>query len=186
MKEFNPWKVLNTEIKYENAWISVEHIDVINPSGNQGIYGKVHFKNLAVGVIPLDENNNTWIVGQYRFPLDIYSWEIPEGGAPFEEDALSCAKRELKEETGLVAEEWKEILTLHTSNSVSDEKAVIYLARHLSLGQSQPEETEDLQIRKIPFEELFQITMNGEITDAMSVAAILKLHHLIMEEKRSK
>jgi len=179
MKEDNPWKVLNKEIKYDNAWMSVEHMDVINPSGNPGIYGKVHFKNLAVGVIPLDENNNTWIVGQYRFPLDIYSWEIPEGGAPKGENALTCAQRELKEETGIVASEWTELLTMHTSNSVSDEKAIIYIAKNLTFQDSEPEETEDLQIKKMPFTELFEMTMRGEVTDAMSVAAIFKLQHML-------
>jgi len=179
MIEKNPWKVLNKDTVYDNAWISVEHIDIINPSGNPGIYGKVHFKNLAVGIIPLDENNNTWIVGQYRFPLDIYSWEIPEGGAPFGEDALSCAKRELKEETGLMANDWTKLMTLHTSNSVCDEEAVIYIAKSLTFGKAQPEETEKLKIRKLPFKELYQMTLRGEITDAMSIAGILKLACLL-------
>ena len=116
---------------------------MINPSGGNGIYGKVHFKNIAVGVIPLDEDWNTWLVGQYRFPLDQYSWEIPEGGGGMDEDPLEAAKRELLEETGLVAKEWTKILTMHLSNSVSDELAVIYLARELEQkDRLQPEETE--------------------------------------------
>src|SRR5687767_10265505 len=103
----NPWKKLSAEIKYENPWIKVEEHQVLNPAGNPGIYGKVHFKNLAIGVIPIDENGNTWIVGQYRYPLDEYSWEIIEGGGKLGVDPLVSAKRELLEEAGIIAEEWE-------------------------------------------------------------------------------
>lgn len=179
MNRNNPWKTVDTKVAYENNWIRVDHIDVINPSGNKGIYGKVHFKNIAVGVIPLDSDYNTWIVGQYRFPLDTYSWEIPEGGSPVGEDPLISAKRELKEETGITAKDWTKFITMHTSNSVTDEVAHIYVAQELTFGNSNPEETEELDLVKLPFNDLYDKTINGEITDAMSVAAILKLKVLI-------
>ncbi len=175
----NPWKTLATAIKYENPWIKVEEDQVINPSGGNGIYGKVHFKNIAVGIIPIDEHGNTWLVGQYRYPLEKYSWEIPEGGCPEGEEKLTCAKRELKEETGLTAEKWQELLQIHTSNSVSDEVGYVYLATELTPGATQFEETEDLQIKKIPFKKAVEMVMSGEITDSLSMAAILKLHLLI-------
>ncbi len=171
----NPWKTLSSEKIYENLWISLTEHQVINPGGGSGIYGEVHFKNLAIGIIPLDEENNTWLVGQYRFPLKQYSWEIPEGGGLLNNDSLLSAQRELLEETGIKAEEWIEIQKIHLSNSVSDELGIIYLARQLSFGESSPEESEDLIVRKVPFETAYQMVLNGEITDSLSVAAILKL-----------
>ena len=130
-EKHNPWVVLDQKKVYENPWIELTEFQVTNPSGGKGIYGKVHFKHIAVGVIPLDENWNTWLVGQYRFTLNQYSWEIPEGGGEMDEDPLEEAKRELLEETGLIAKNWTKILTMHLSNSVTDEWAVIYLARGL-------------------------------------------------------
>lgn len=171
----SPWKLLHTKIEYDNPWIRVEEDDIINPNGGKGIYGRVHFKNVAVGIIPIDEEGNTWLVGQYRYPLDEYSWEIPEGGCPIGEKELDAAKRELKEETGLIAEHWEEFLRIHTSNSVSDERGVVFLAKNLKQGETQFEETEDLKIKKLPLEEAFQMVMNGEITDSISMAALLKL-----------
>lgn len=170
----NPWTTLSTKTVYSNPWIDVEHHEVITPGGSKSIYGKVHYNNIAVGIIPLDEDNNTWIVGQHRYPNDIYSWEIPEGGSPIGTSRLQSAKRELKEETGIIAQDWQEILKLHTSNSVCDEEAYIYIARDLTFGESEPEDTEELVIKKLPFEELYQMTLRGEITDAMSVAGILR------------
>ena len=158
------------------------HHKVLNPSNNEGIYGVVHFKNLAIGVLPIDEEGNTWLVGQYRFPLNAYSWEIPEGGGSHDADPIISAKRELLEETGLLANDWSELLTMHLSNSVSDEKAIVFLAKSLTQGEAEPEETEDLTIKKIPFEEAFQMVINGEITDSISVAAILK-YKLLLEKK---
>lgn len=179
----NPWKIEATKKIYENPWISLTEFDVINPGGGKGIYGKVHFKNLAVGVVVLDEEMNTWLVGQYRFATDTYSWEIPEGGSPEGTDPLANAKRELKEETGLVAADWQPILQMHLSNSVSDELAIVYLARALSEEKAEPEETEQLQIKKIPFEEAFRMVEKAEITDSISVAAILKIKLLLAEGK---
>lgn len=183
MNEFdiNPWQTLSSEKIYENPWISLTEHQVINPGGGKGIYGEVHFKNLAIGIIALDENNNTWLVGQYRFPLKKYSWEIPEGGCPEGTDPLESARRELLEETGITANSWTEIQRIHLSNSVSDELGIIYLARKLSFGESSPEESEELSVRKMPFETAFQMVMNGEITDSISVAAILKLKLMLIK-----
>lgn len=177
----NPWKTLSSEEKYDNNWITVTEHQVINPSGGKGIYGEVHFKNLAIGVLPLDDEHYTWLVGQYRYPLKAYSWEIPEGGGPLGTDPELSAKRELVEETGLVASKLTEIQRMHLSNSVSDELAIIYLAQDLELGKAAPEETEDLQLLKVPFTKAVDMVMNGEITDSMSVAAILKVHLMIQK-----
>ncbi len=177
----NPWKTLSNQTVYENPWIKVSHREVITPSGTDGIYGIVHFKNIAVGVVPLDENNHTWLVGQYRYALDKYSWELPEGGCPEGEDPLEAGKRELLEETGIMAKEWSPLLTMDISNSVSDEVGVAFIARDLSFGEAVPEETEDLAVRKVPFEEALQMVMNGEITDAFSIAMILKTKILLSQ-----
>lgn len=171
----NPWSTLSEEVKYENPWIKVEEHQVLNPSGNPGIYGKVHFKNIAIGVIPIDEENNTWIVGQYRYPLNEYSWEIIEGGGKIGIDPLESAKRELLEEAGIIAEEWELLTKLHTSNSVTDELGLIYIARKLSFTDSIPEETEQLQIKKLPVSELIQMAMENKITDSLSLIGVLKL-----------
>lgn len=181
MEEINPWVSVTQRGVYQNNWIGLTEHEVINPSGGKGIYGVVHFKNLAIGILPLDDELNTWIVGQYRFPLNAYSWEIVEGGGPHGTDPLESAKRELLEETGLIASNWTEIQRMHLSNSVSDELSITYIARGLIQGQAEPEETEQLTIRKIPFETAFEMVMSGEITDSMSVAAILKTKILIQE-----
>ena len=183
MEEDNPWTTLERKEIYDNNWINVNEHQVINPSGGQGIYGVVHFKNLAIGILPLDEDNNTWLVGQYRYPLQAYSWEIPEGGGPLGLDPLDGAKRELLEETGLTATNWTELQRMHLSNSVSDELAIIYVAQGLHMGQASPEDTEELVIKKLPFPEAYDMVINGTITDSMSVAGILKTKLLIQEGK---
>jgi ADP-ribose pyrophosphatase len=177
-EEENPWKVLDSEVKYENNWIQVIHQNVINPSGGQGIYGTVNFKNIAVGVVPIDQDGNTWLVGQYRFPLNEYSWEIPEGGCPDGEEVLETAKRELKEETGLIAQNWSLISKLHTSNSVCNEVAYIFLAEKITQSESQPEDTEQLQVKKVSLKEALDMVLADKITDSMSVAGILKVARL--------
>ncbi|MDB5147781.1 MAG: hypothetical protein JWQ57_1801 [Mucilaginibacter sp.] len=181
--EDNPWKITSEKSIYDNPWINVIEYQVINPAGNPGIYGKVHYKNLAIGVLPLDDELNTYLVGQYRFPLSQYSWEMPEGGGPEGTDPLESAKRELLEETGLKASQWTEIQRLHLSNSVSDELSILYVARGLEQFEAEPEETEQLIIKKVPFAEMYRMVCNGEITDAMTVAAVLKVQLLITENR---
>jgi 8-oxo-dGTP pyrophosphatase MutT (NUDIX family) len=177
----NPWQIRSVETRYENPWIRVEHHDVITPGGRPGIYGVVRFKNVAVGVIPLDEQQHTWIVGQYRFPLDRYSWEIPEGGGPKDEPVLEAAKRELMEEVGIEARRWDVILEMDLSNSVSDEGAVIYVARDLVFHRPEPEDTEQLAIRRVPFQQLYDEVSAGVHRDSLTVAGVMRLKLMMLE-----
>ena len=173
------WITLSSAEKYDNKWINVTEFQVINPAGTQGIYGKVHFKNKAIGILPLDEQMNTWLVGQHRYTLNEWSWEIPEGGGPIGQDVLESAKRELKEETGLSAMRWTQVARTHLSNSVSDEEGFIFLAEELSEGPHQQEETEaDMKVWKLPFVEALKMVLDGKITDALSVMGILKVARL--------
>ncbi len=181
--EINNWTIIDEKKVYENNWIDVTHFNVINPNGGEGIYGKVHFKNIAIGIVPIDDDGNTWLVGQQRFPLNLYSWEIPEGGCPLNEEPLSAAKRELLEETGLIAEEWTELFSMYLSNSVSDEKAIVFLARKLSQQKSQPEETEKLELKKISLQNAFAMVINNEITDAVAVAALQKVELMMIKKE---
>lgn len=174
MKHLNPWKTLSVQKLFDSPWIELELHEVINPAGNKGIYNVVKFKHLAIGILPIDEEGYTYLVGQWRYPLNQYSWEIPEGGGKLDVDPLESAQRELLEETGLVAEHYDELLRLHTSNSVTNELAIVYLATGLKQMQAAPEETEDLSIKKVHLSEAFQMVMNNEITDSISMAAILK------------
>jgi ADP-ribose pyrophosphatase len=179
--EDNPWQVTAEKTVYDNPWINLTEYKVINPSGNPGIYGKVHFKNRAIGIVPLDANMNTYLVGQYRFVLNEYSWEIPEGGGVMADDPLDAGKRELLEETGLKANQWDEIQRMHLSNSVSDELCIIYLARGLEQFEAEPEDTEQLIVKKVPFNEVYRMVSAGEITDSVTVAAILKVKLMLAE-----
>ncbi len=177
--EENPWKLQSSKRIYDNPWITLEEDKVINPGGGISHYGKVLFKNYAIGIIPLDEDQNTWLVGQWRYTLNEYSWEIPMGGGPKVDTKLDSAKRELKEETGLSAEKWTEFLKMHTSNSVTDEVGYAFLAEELTQGETEFEETEDLKIWKLPFQEAHQMVLDGKITDGLSMVAILKLGRVL-------
>lgn len=171
----NPWKPRSSKRLFENPWFRLDEDDVINPGGGVSHYGKILFKNLAIGIIPLDEYDHTWLVGQYRYVPDCYSWEIPMGGGPLGADPLESAKRELREETGLSANHWRELMRLHTSNSVTDERGIVYVASGLTEGETAFEETEDLQIIRLPLQEAVQHVLAGEITDAVSAAGLLRL-----------
>ena len=150
------------------------HRDVINFCGGPSIYGVVHYKNLALAILPVDAEGNTWLVGQYRYPIDRYSWEIPEGGGDPAIEPVISAQRELREETGIEASTWRLLLHMELSNSISDELAYIYLATGLSFGEATPEETEQLMLRKLPLAEAIEMVLDGRITDALSVAALLR------------
>ena len=175
----NPWKRKTTKKIYDNPWITLHEEEVINPKGGDSLYGRVHYKNLAIAIVPLDEDLNTWLVGQWRYTLNEYSWEIPMGGGPIDIDPLISAQRELKEETGLEAKEWDCFLKVHTSNSVTDEVGYCYTAKCLTQGETEFDDTEDLAVKKVPLQEAFEMCMNGKITDSLSLTALLKLGHLL-------
>lgn len=170
------WKKLSSRTVYENDWMEVREDLVINPGGGRNNYGYVHFKNVAVAIIALDDAGNTWLVGQDRYTLGEYSWELPMGGAPLDEPPLMAAKRELEEETGIRAAHWEELMRLHTSNSITDELGFAFVATGLSYGETNFEETEDLEIRKLPLEDAVQMVLDGQITDAICAAALLRVH----------
>ena len=171
----NPWTVLSRATAYENKWIRVDHHEVLSPGGGRGVYGVVHFKNYATGVVPIDDHGNVILVGQYRFPLSAYSWEIPEGGGQIDIPILETAQRELQEECGLIAKCWMEILSMDISNSVTDERSAMFLAWNLTGTSAQPEETEQLQVARVPFWDAVARVKRGEIRDSMSVAALLRV-----------
>jgi 8-oxo-dGTP pyrophosphatase MutT (NUDIX family) len=179
----NPWTLLNKNDVYESPWIQVSHHEVLNPAGNSGTYSVVHFKKLAIGVLPLDENNFTWIVGQYRYPLNSFSWEIPEGGGDLDIDPVETAKRELLEECGITAKKFTLIQQMQISNSATDEVAYIFIAKDLSFAKSSPDEDEELHIKKIHFDELYEMVLTGKVTDSLSVAAVLKTKIMMLEGK---
>lgn len=168
------WSRHSSRIVFENDWMVVREDDVTNPGGGRNQYGHVQFKNIAVAILPVDADGNTYLVGQSRYTLDSYSWELPMGGAPLGENPLDAARRELQEETGLLARDWVELMRLHPSNSITNELGVVYLASDLVPGETQHEETEDISVRILPVAEAVELALAGEITDALSVAALMR------------
>jgi 8-oxo-dGTP pyrophosphatase MutT (NUDIX family) len=176
----NPWQTRATRVVYDNPWISVREDTVMRPDGAPGIYGVVHFKHIAVGVLPI-EAEHVYLVGQFRYTLNRYSWEIPEGGCAGDEDPLGAARRELAEETGLSAAHWQQMGTAHLSNSVSDELAVWFLATGLTQGAPCAEGTERLHVRRVPLAEAYRMARTGEMTDAISLLALMQYQLLRTE-----
>lgn len=173
----NPWVTHDSSVAYENPWIRVQHHEVSTPGGSAGIYGVVQFKNRAVGVVPIDEDDHTWLVGQYRYATESYSWEIPEGGCPAAESPEQAARRELLEETGLAAGTITPLFSgIHLSNSVTDEAAWGFVATDLVAGDATPDDTEELQIQRLPVGEAIEMVLDGRINDALSVLVLLHLH----------
>lgn len=175
VEKIGGWKTKTSRIAYENPWLKVTHEEVVTPKGTDGIYGVVHFKNTAIGVVPIDDEGNTWLVKQSRYTLNQYTWEIPEGGCPHGEEPINAAKRELEEEVGLQANDWQQLMTMHLSNSVTDEFCVVFVARGLFAGQQALESTEDIEYKKLPLTEAIDMVKRGDITDGISVAALLRV-----------
>jgi 8-oxo-dGTP pyrophosphatase MutT (NUDIX family) len=167
-----PWGVRSCRVAYENPWIVVEHNDVVQANGQDGIYGVVRFANLAVGVLPLFDDGTTVLVGQHRFPFDDYSWELPEGGGSRSEAPEEAARRELLEETGLSAGHWAPFGRSHLSNSVTDEVAVYFLAWDLTEGRPRPDGDEVFGYRRVPFAQLLAECLDGHISDALTVLMV--------------
>lgn len=177
--DYNPWKLIKGRLIYDNPWITLFHDDVITPGGKDGLYGYLHFKNHAIGIVPVDTDGNTWLVGQYRYALKRWSWEIPEGGCPVGTDPLETAKRELKEEAGITAAKWTHLSTFDLSNCVSDESGIIYLAQDLEIGDAEPDESEELELVKLPLAEAIDMCDKGEIRDAISLIGLRQAHAVL-------
>lgn len=183
MQKKGPWGVKSIESVYENNWIKIEHHEVITPGGNDGIYGKICFKNLAIGIIPVDSDGYTWLVKQFRYPLEENTWEIPEGGGSRSISPLDSAKRELLEEVGIKASKWKLLQEIQLSNSASDEIGYVYLAEELTFFEPEPEDTEELEIKRLHLQDFFNMIHSGEITDSLSILGGLKLENMLLKNE---
>ncbi len=173
------WQTFGSRQVYVNPWIRVREDHVLRPDGHPGIYGVVEFQNYALGIVPVADNGDTWLVGQWRYPLGLYSWEIPEGGGPISVPVLESARRELAEETGLTAAHWTDLGPLHLSNSVTNEEGRVFLAQGLTVGEAEPEGDEILALRRLPFEEAYAMAMDGRITDGLSIIGLTRAaYHL--------
>lgn len=181
VRKNGPWTVHTTEAHYKNPWITVEHSEVSHPDGTPGIYGVVRFTNLAIGVLPIDREGYVWLVGQHRFALNKYSWELPEGGSPRSDDPLAGAKRELREETGYTAAQWLELNRFDVSNSVTDESAICYLAWDMEGGIPEPDPSEELKLRRISFADLYQDVMSGAISDSLTIIMTLMTYQKALQ-----
>jgi 8-oxo-dGTP pyrophosphatase MutT (NUDIX family) len=175
------WEVTSQKVVYDNPWITLTEYQTVAPTGRPALYGKVSFKNRGIGIVPLHADGTVTLVGQNRFPCSNYSWEIPEGGAPLDEDPLEGAKRELAEEVGLEAGDWREILRMELSNSVTDEFSHGFLAMDLTLTATAPDETEDLAVVRVPFAQALDAAVSGHMPDSLTVALLLRVHHMAVK-----
>jgi 8-oxo-dGTP pyrophosphatase MutT (NUDIX family) len=176
-----PWTVEKHRLVYENPWMSVVEHEVIRPDGRPGLYGVMSPKHVAIAILPVRADGSVVLVGQHRFALDAYSWELPEGGGDKGDIPVECAARELREETGYRAERWQEVLRMDLSNSITDEQAIGYLATDLTAGDAEPEGTEVLTVREVHFREAVQEVAKGEITDALTVAMLYRAYYMAQQ-----
>ena len=176
-----PWGVKGVEVRFETAWMRIDDYDAIRPDGAETRYGVVHFKNLALGVLPLFENGDVILVGQHRFPSDRYSWELPEGGGDPSVSPRAEAARELEEETGFKASTWIEMLDMDMSNSITDERAVGFIATNLEPGETNPDPSEVLETRRIAFRDLLNECHGGQITDSLTLVIVFKAYYMARE-----
>ena len=177
------WGRKSERLVYENPWIRVSEHQAVAPTGRPAVYGVVSFKNLAIAVLPLHDDGTVTLVGQHRYALEGYSWEIPEGGSPLDEDPLEGAKRELAEETGLQAAEWREVLRAQLSNSVTDERAIGYVALGLTEASDvhAADDTEAIALARVPFREALEAALAGHLEDVLTVAMLLRAYHMARE-----
>lgn len=178
----NPWQVRGSRVIYQNPWLRVREDQVIRADGAPGIYGVVEFQNIAIGVVPVTDNGETFLIGQWRYPLGQYSWEIPEGGGSFSQTPLASAQRELREEVGVTASEWIDLGGFHLSNSVTDEVGRVFLARELTIGDAEPEGDEVLAVQRVPLTEAYTMAMDGRITDGVSIIGLSRAMHYLSKE----
>jgi 8-oxo-dGTP pyrophosphatase MutT (NUDIX family) len=176
-----PWRSRASRLVYDNPWISLSEHDAEAPTGHRAPYGVLHFKNLAIAVLPLHDDGTITLVGQHRLPHAGYSWEIPEGGAPLGEEPLDGARRELREEAGLEAAQWREVLRVEMSNSVTDETGVGFIAIGLSEVAAEPDETESFALARIPFRAALDLAVTGALADMLTVAMLLRAYHMAVE-----
>jgi 8-oxo-dGTP pyrophosphatase MutT (NUDIX family) len=165
-------------LKYENPWIRITEEDAVAPTGNSALYGVVNFQNIAIAVLPLHEDGTVTLVGQHRYVAGTYSWELPEGGGALDVDPLDSAKRELAEETGLIAADWRQVMDVELSNSVTNERCVAFVATGLTQGPDAPDETEVIRLARVPFLDALEQASNGNITDMPTVAVLLRAYHM--------
>ncbi len=181
----NPWQTRGSREIYVNPWIRVREDHVIRADGQDGIYGVVEFQNYALGIVPVFDNGDTLLVGQWRYPLGLYSWEIPEGGGPLSVPLLVSAQRELVEETGLTASLWTDLGLFHLSNSVTNEAGQIFLAQDLTAGNAEPEGDEVLSVLRLPLAEAYAMALDGRITDGVSVIGLARAVSFLGKQERA-
>lgn len=182
-RKVGPWRVTSERMVFENPWLRLVDHKVVHPDGSPGEYGVVRFSNLAIGILPIDKDGMVTLVGQHRFPHDDYSWELPEGGGDLKTDPLISAQRELAEETGLSARNWAPLCAFDISNSVTDERAVCFLAWNLRQGAAAPEPSEALTMKRVSFKTLLDMVLSGEISDSLTIVMTLTAYVKALREE---